>query len=69
MFYVYPATNNNHVNHESIWHLIKEYVDLLANPQLPSVTSMANPLDAPGRGSSLESETHPNFVFFILKEM
>ena len=33
-------------------------VDFLANPQLPSVASMANPLGGPGRGSSLGSETH-----------
>ena len=36
-------------------------VDFLANPQLPSVASMANPLGGPGRGSSLGSETHPAF--------
>ena len=37
-------------------------VDFLANPQLPSVASMANPLGGPGRGSSLGSETHPAFI-------
>ena len=37
-------------------------VDFLANPQLPSVASMANPLDGPGRGSSLGSETQPEFI-------
>ena len=36
-----------------------------ANPQLPSVASMANPLGGPGRGSSLGSETHPAFFFFF----
>ena len=40
-------------------------VDFLANPQLPSVASMANPLGGPGRGSSLGSETHPAFNFNI----
>ena len=38
-------------------------VDFLANPQLPSVASMANPLGGPGRGSSLGSETHPAFIY------
>ena len=41
-------------------------VDFLANPQLPSVASMANPLGGPGRGSSLGSETHPAFILFII---
>ena len=41
-------------------------VDFLANPQLPSVASMANPLGGPGRGSSLGSETHPAFIIFII---
>ena len=39
-------------------------VDFLANPQLPSVASMANPLGGPGRGSSLGSETHPAFIIY-----
>ena len=39
-------------------------VDFLANPQLPSVASMANPLGGPGRGSSLGSETHPAFILY-----
>ena len=41
-------------------------VDFLANPQLPSVASMANPLGGPGRGSSLGSETHPAFIYLFL---
>ena len=41
-------------------------VDFLANPQLPSVASMANPLGGPGRGSSLGSETHPAFIYLFI---
>ena len=41
-------------------------VDFLANPQLPSVASMANPLGGPGRGSSLGSETHPAFIYLFM---
>ena len=43
-------------------------VDFLANPQLPSVASMANPLGGPGRGSSLGSETHPAFIIYLLSQ-
>ena len=43
-------------------------VDFLANPQLPSVASMANPLGGPGRGSSLGSETHPAFILIGTNE-
>ena len=39
-------------------------VHFLANPQLPRVVSRANPLDGPGRGPSLGSETHAEFILF-----
>ena len=39
--------------------------DFLADLQLPSVANMANPLDGPRRGSSLGSETHPEFFLYL----